>query len=75
MVESFIRWCERGDVGLSQTSTVDSISEEEPTGLYEEFYVDTGRKQNKIMKMIQETNAVGGYCGFYIKYKGKEKLK
>jgi len=44
MVESFIRWCERGDVGLSQTSTVDSISEEEPTGLYEDFYVDTGRK-------------------------------
>jgi hypothetical protein len=44
MVESFIRWCVRGDVGLSQTSTVDSVSEEEPTGLYEEFYVDTGRK-------------------------------
>jgi len=36
------------------------------------------REENrtKIMKMIQETNASGGggYGGFYIKYKGKEKL-
>mgnify|MGYP000054494258 CR=1 FL=1 len=43
MVESFIRWCKRGDVGLSQNIKVDSITEEEPTGLLDDFYVQTGR--------------------------------
>lgn len=43
MVDGFVRWCQKGDVGLSQKTTVESIHEEEPTGLYDEFYVPTGR--------------------------------
>uniref|UniRef100_A0A7R9ZP10 Acylphosphatase-like domain-containing protein n=1 Tax=Craspedostauros australis TaxID=1486917 RepID=A0A7R9ZP10_9STRA len=41
MVEGFIRWCERGNVGLSQTATVEGIIEEEVTGLYDGFYCKT----------------------------------
>ncbi|KAL3760038.1 hypothetical protein ACHAWU_006586 [Discostella pseudostelligera] len=44
MVEGFVRWCERGDVGLSQSIKVDSVIDEFPTGLYDEFYVSTGRE-------------------------------
>jgi len=43
MVDGFVRWCERGNVGLSQRITVESVKEEEPTGLYDDFYVQTGR--------------------------------
>ena len=42
-VESFIRWCKRGDVGLSQSVKVQEVIDEFPTGLYDDFYVDTGR--------------------------------
>ena len=31
----------RGDVGLSQRASVTDIKEEEPTGLYDGFYVKT----------------------------------
>jgi acylphosphatase len=41
MVEGFIRWCQKGDVGLNQKSTVVAVVEEEPTGLYDGFYVKT----------------------------------
>ena len=41
MVEGFVRWCQRGNVGLSQTSTVVELQDEEPTGLYDGFYVKT----------------------------------
>lgn len=41
MVEGFMRWCKKGDVGLSQTISVKEVNEEEPTGLYEEFYMRT----------------------------------
>jgi acylphosphatase len=41
LVEGFVRWCQRGKVGLSQTLTVLDIIEEEPTGLYESFYCKT----------------------------------
>lgn len=40
-VEGFIRWCRKGNVGLSQITTVAEVSEEEPTGLYDGFYVKT----------------------------------
>jgi len=43
MVDGFVRWCERGNVGLSQRITVESVKEEDPTGLYDDFYVPTGR--------------------------------
>mmetsp|Transcript_19630 Transcript_19630/g.27955 ORF Transcript_19630/g.27955 Transcript_19630/m.27955 type:complete len:168 (-) Transcript_19630:227-730(-) len=43
MVDGFVRWCQRGNVGLSQAITVESVVEEEPTGLYDDFYVPTGR--------------------------------
>jgi len=42
-VDGFVRWCERGDVGLSQQFTVDEVIDEFPTGMYDEFYVNTGR--------------------------------
>ncbi|KAL3775173.1 hypothetical protein HJC23_005762 [Cyclotella cryptica] len=42
-VESFIRWCRRGDVGLSQSIKVEQVVEEFPTGIYDDFNVDTGR--------------------------------
>lgn len=43
MIDGFVRWCERGDVGLSQKITVESVIDEFPTGMYDEFYVQTGR--------------------------------
>jgi len=39
MVEGFCRWVKKSDVGLSQTITVSEVLEEDPTGLYDEFYV------------------------------------
>lgn len=41
MVDGFVRWCQRGKVGLSQTMRVIEIIDEEPTGLYEGFYCNT----------------------------------
>lgn len=41
MVDGFIRWCQRGSVGLSQVVEVSSVAEEDPTGLYDGFYVKT----------------------------------
>lgn len=41
MVDGFVRWCERGNVGLSQVIKVKEIIDEEPTGLYDDFYVKT----------------------------------
>mmetsp|Transcript_13205 Transcript_13205/g.31287 ORF Transcript_13205/g.31287 Transcript_13205/m.31287 type:complete len:170 (+) Transcript_13205:125-634(+) len=45
MIDGFIRWCQKGDksVGLSQRLTVKEVIDEEPTGLYDGFYVRTGR--------------------------------
>jgi acylphosphatase len=46
MVDGFIRWCEKKDnVGLNQITKVKEIIEEEPTGLYEEFYIATHSSQ------------------------------
>lgn len=47
MVEGFVRWCQRGDaaIGLSQKISVDSVEDEFPTGLYDDFYVQTGREE------------------------------
>jgi len=39
MVEGFVRWCKKSDVGLSQVIRVADVVDEEPTGLYDEFYV------------------------------------
>mmetsp|Transcript_30419 Transcript_30419/g.50201 ORF Transcript_30419/g.50201 Transcript_30419/m.50201 type:complete len:144 (+) Transcript_30419:214-645(+) len=39
MVDSFIRWVKRGNVGLSQVTTVKTVIEEDPTGLFDGFYV------------------------------------
>ena len=41
MVDGFIRWCERGNVGLNQVIGVSEVLEEEPTGLYDDFYCKT----------------------------------
>ena len=41
MVDGFVRWAKRGNVGLSQVITVKEVIEEEPEGLYDEFYVQT----------------------------------
>jgi hypothetical protein len=41
MVDGFIRWCKRGNVGLSQVTTVTEVIDEIPTGLYDDFYVRT----------------------------------
>mmetsp|Transcript_10536 Transcript_10536/g.15492 ORF Transcript_10536/g.15492 Transcript_10536/m.15492 type:complete len:149 (+) Transcript_10536:84-530(+) len=41
MVDGFVRWCQRGNVGLSQVTKVKDIFEEDPTGLYDGFYVNT----------------------------------
>jgi hypothetical protein len=41
MIDGFIRWCEKGDVGLNQNSSVVNVKEEEPTGLFDDFYVKT----------------------------------
>jgi len=43
MVDGFVRWCQRGDIGLSQKIEVESVADEFPTGLYDDFYVQTGR--------------------------------
>lgn len=45
MVEGFVRWCKRGNVGLSQKLSVVEVIEEEPTGLYEGFYCKTKVEQ------------------------------
>lgn len=39
MMEGFIRWCKKADVGLSQKISVSEVLEEDPTGLYDDFYV------------------------------------
>jgi acylphosphatase len=38
MVDGFIRWCRKGEVGLSQVVKVVDVVEEDPTGLYDGFY-------------------------------------
>lgn len=39
MVEGFVRWCRKSDVGLSQVIQVTEVLDEDPTGLYDDFYV------------------------------------
>lgn len=39
MIEGFVRWCKKSDVGLSQRISVSEVTEEDPTGLYDDFYV------------------------------------
>jgi acylphosphatase len=39
MVDGFVRWVKKGDVGLSQVIRVDKVDDETPTGLYDDFYV------------------------------------
>jgi len=39
MLEGFVRWCKKSDVGLSQQVSVTDVIDEEPTGLYDDFYV------------------------------------
>ena len=39
MLEGFVRWCKKSDVGLSQQISVTDVIDEEPTGLYDDFYV------------------------------------
>ncbi|CAJ1958832.1 unnamed protein product [Cylindrotheca closterium] len=41
LMAGFIRWCKKGDVGLNQQAKVIDVKEEDPTGLYESFYVKT----------------------------------
>jgi acylphosphatase len=41
VVEGFVRWCKKGNVGLSQVTAVEAVVEEDPTGLYEGFYIQT----------------------------------
>jgi hypothetical protein len=41
MVDGFLRWCRKGNVGLSQVVTVAEVEEAEPTGLYDGFYAKT----------------------------------
>lgn len=41
MVDGFVRWCKKANVGLSQVVRVEEVKEEEPTGLYDGFYVKT----------------------------------
>ena len=43
MIGGFVRWCERGNVGLSQQISVESVIEEDAAGLLDDFYVQTGR--------------------------------
>ena len=40
-VDSFVRWCKKSDVGLSQVIAVTEVTDGEPTGLYDDFYVAT----------------------------------
>lgn len=41
LVDGFVRWCQRGKIGLSQKLQVLEVIDEEPTGLYESFYCKT----------------------------------
>mmetsp|Transcript_12206 Transcript_12206/g.14715 ORF Transcript_12206/g.14715 Transcript_12206/m.14715 type:complete len:147 (-) Transcript_12206:212-652(-) len=41
MVDGFVRWCKKGNVGLSQVTSVKEVIDEVPTGLYDGFYVKT----------------------------------
>jgi hypothetical protein len=41
MVEGFIRWCQKGDVGLNQRAIVTEVADLEVSGLYDAFYVKT----------------------------------
>ena len=41
LVDVFVRWCKRGNDGLSQAMKVLEVIDEEPTGLYESFYCKT----------------------------------
>lgn len=41
MVDGFVRWCQKSDVGLNQIIKVKQVLEEDPTGLYDDFYVKT----------------------------------
>lgn len=38
MVDNFVRWCQKADVGLSQVVKVVEVLDEDPTGLYDDFY-------------------------------------
>ena len=40
-VDGFVRWCKKGDVGLSQVISVSEVFDEDPTGLYDDFYLKT----------------------------------
>lgn len=39
MMDGFVRWCQKSNVGLSQRVSVSEVIEEDPTGLYDDFYV------------------------------------
>jgi len=41
MVDGFVRWCKKADVGLNQVTAVKEVIEEDPTGLYDDFYCKT----------------------------------
>ncbi|KAG7353709.1 acylphosphatase [Nitzschia inconspicua] len=41
MVDGFVRWCKRSNIGLSQVVKVTEITEADPTGLYDSFYCKT----------------------------------
>jgi hypothetical protein len=41
LVDGFVRWLSRGNVGLNQQASVTDVKEEDPTGLYDGFYVKT----------------------------------
>mmetsp|Transcript_38149 Transcript_38149/g.56029 ORF Transcript_38149/g.56029 Transcript_38149/m.56029 type:complete len:112 (-) Transcript_38149:230-565(-) len=44
VVDGFVRWCKKGNVGLSQQVKVEEVFDEVPTGLHDTFVVDTGRE-------------------------------
>jgi acylphosphatase len=41
LVDGFVRWCRRGNknVGLNQITQVKEVIDENPVGLYDDFYV------------------------------------
>lgn len=39
MVDGFVRWCKKADVGLSQVIKVVDVLDEQPTGLFDDFYL------------------------------------
>lgn len=41
MVDGFVRWCNKCNVGLSQVVMVTEVIEADPTGLYDAFYCKT----------------------------------